>query len=284
MLGGLHHVTAIAGDPQHNLDFYTGVLGLRLVKRTVNYDDPGSYHFYFAPGTGEPGTLLTFFPWPSAPKGYAGAGNISSIALSVPRGSLGRWRDRLRSAGVACTGDPRLAFTDPEGLRFELLESDEGDGDGIVRVHSVRMIVKDGARSHAFLERTLGLVGPVEIDEQPEAAPGKMGRGLIHHVAWRVADEAAQAALRTTLIGTGLRVSPVKDRHYFHSIYFREPGGVLFEVATDGPGFLIDESAAELGRRLCLPPWLEPIRDSIEARLPALARVVTPRRHTCSDR
>jgi glyoxalase family protein len=283
MLGGLHHVTAIAGDPQHNLDFYMGVLGLCLMKRTVNYDDPGSYHFFFAPGTGEPGTLLTFFPWPTAPKGHAGAGNLSSIALAVPRGSLKRWRERLRAAGVACTGDERVAFADPEGLRLELVDSAEEDGDAIAHVHSVKMLVKDGPRTAAFVDGFLGRL-PLEIDEQPEAKRGRMGRGVVHHVAWRVADEAAQTALRAALVGAGLRVSPVKDRHYFHSIYFREPGGVLFEAATDGPGFLIDESAAELGRRLCLPPWLEPIRDSIEARLPPLARGVTPRRQTCSDR
>ena len=283
MLGGLHHVTAIAGDPQQNLDFYTGVLGLRLVKCTVNYDDPGSYHFYFGSGAGNPGTLLTFFPWPNAPQGHAGAGTVSSVALAVPRGSLPRWRDRLRAAGVKCSAEERVAFDDPEGLRLELVDSAEGEDDAIVSLHSVKLIERDRARTTAFVEGTLGL-SQLEIDEQPDARRSKMGRGVVHHVAWRVADEATQTALRATLTSAGMRVSPVKDRQYFHSIYFREPGGVLFEAATDGPGFLIDESSEDLGGRLCLPPWLEPIRDSIEARLPPLAHRFTPGRLTCSDR
>jgi glyoxalase family protein len=245
MFGGLHHVTAIAGDPQQNLDFYIRVLGLRLVKRTVNFDDPGSYHFYFGDRAGNPGTLLTFFAWSGAPQGHAGAGNASSVAFAVPKGALSRWRGRLTRAGVAVTGDERLTFRDPDGLVIELVDSADGQGDSIVGLHSVAQLESGGC--------------------------GKMGRGVIHHVAFRVADEAALAELRSNLIAAGQRVSLIKDRHYFHSIYFREPGGVLFEAATDGPGFLIDEPLDSLGESLCLPPWLQPIHDSIEGRLPALA-------------
>jgi glyoxalase family protein len=270
MLAGIHHVTAIAGDPQQNLDFYTRVLGLRLVKRTVNFDDPGSYHFYFGDQTGAPGTLLTFFPWATAPKGHVGAGYFSAVALEVPQGSLPRWQERLSRADVGATLSDRLSFTDPEGMHIELVDSAPVAGDAVVRIHSVKLIESNADRTNALIDSLALHRTQLDLDIQPTASRGKMGRGIIHHVAWRIADEASQAALRTQLTAGGRRVSIVKDRHYFHSIYFREPGGALFEVATDGPGFLVDEPLQSLGERLSLPPWLEPIRHSIEQRLPAL--------------
>jgi len=266
MLLGFHHVTALAGDAQRNLDFYTQVAGLRLVKRTVNFDDPTTHHFYFGAGLGAPGTLLTFFPWGFHRTPRRGAGQAVSITLSVPSGAFA----------------PKL--DDPDGLDIRLVA-----GEGPVRLHSVTLCEND-LEATAGLLTTLGFLrtgqdgnrshfelpgGSARIDvlHEPEAGHGKMGAGMIHHVALRVANEVEQRDWRDKLIASGLRVSPVKDRLYFHSIYFRHPGGTLFEIATDGPGFLIDEPEDSLGTALCLPPWLEPVRESIEARL---APVSTP--------
>ncbi len=257
---GLHHVTALAGDAQRNLDFYTQFAGFRLVKRTVNFDDPATYHFYYGAGSGAPGTLLTFFPWGFHRQPRRGAGQAVSIRLSVPRGAVGQ------------------QGTDPDGLDIELVA-----GDRAPRLHSVTLCENDLEATAALLT-TLGFeragqegnraqfelpggMARIDVLHEPNADHGKMGAGMIHHVALRVADEAEQVAWRDRLIAAGIRVSPVKDRLYFHSIYFRQPGGTLFEIATDGPGFLIDEPEDSLGNSLCLPPWLEPVRSSIEARL-----------------
>jgi glyoxalase family protein len=254
MLLGLHHVTALAGDPQTNLDYYTQVLGLRLVKRTVNFDDPGSYHFYFGDPDGRPGTLLTFFP---------------GFQRQARRGSG-------QAVSVSYAGS-RLAdsTSDPDGLDLQL-----GDG-ASPAVRAVSLCERELEPTAAFLE-LLGLkhvntdgnrhrfelaAAQIEVLHEPDAERGKLGAGAIHHIAFRVADEQTQLDWRYRLMSAGVRVSPVKDRAYFHSIYFREPGGVLFEIATDGPGFLIDEPADALGTSLCLPPWLEPGRASIQARL-----------------
>jgi glyoxalase family protein len=259
MLLGLHHVTALAGDPQANLDFYTQVVGLRLVKRTVNFDDPGSYHFYFGDPGGQPGTLLTFFPGFQR-RARRGAGQAVSVAYAGPR-----------LAG---------ATPDPDGLDLQPVHGEAP------ALHSVTLCERELQPTAAFLE-TLGFEqvlkqgnrsqfelagGRARIDvlHEPETERGKLGAGAIHHIAFRVADEATQLDWRDRLMSAGVRVSPVKDRGYFHSIYFREPGGVLFEIATDGPGFLIDEPADALGTSLCLPPWLEPSRESIQARLSPL--------------
>jgi glyoxalase family protein len=265
---GLHHVTALAGDPRRNLDFYTRVSGMRLVKRTVNFDDPASYHFYFSAGAGAPGTLLTFFPWgvpkmPDGRRGERGSGQIVNVTVRVP-------------------ALPASPLADPDGIGIELVQSPESPG-----IQSVTLCEKDAGPTAAFLRDVLGLKmvreepqrirleladgGRIDVLHSPEAPRGRMAAGVVHHVALRVADEAAQLEWRERLIHAGLRVSPVKDRLYFHSIYFREPGGVLLEIATDGPGFSIDEPEDRLGQRLCLPPWLEPVRESIERRLPPLA-------------
>jgi glyoxalase family protein len=263
---GLHHVTALVGDARRNLDFYARIPGMRLVKRTVNFDDPGGYHFYFSAGAGSPGTLLTFFPWVTERQGVRGSGQISGIGMRVPPGSLGTWP------------------ADPDGIPIEFLESAALPG-----LQSVTVCEADAGPTAAFLRDVLGLKmireelrsvrlelpdgAWIDVLHSPDAPRGKMAAGMAHHVALRVADEAAQLEWRERLIRAGLRVSPVKDRLYFHSIYFREPGGVLIEIATDGPGFAIDEAEDRLGQRLCLPPWLEPARESIERRLPVLEEV-----------
>lgn len=261
MLLGLHHVTALAGDPQRNLDFYTRFEGLRLIKRTVNFDDPATHHFYYGAPDAAPGSLLTFFPWVSGRRGVPGTGQISAVALAAPN-------------MAAPNNAPASAIEDPSGIRLDVREGPR------VRLHSVTLTVADGPASCDFFETVLGLsrqgsrfeVAPgggfLDIHEQPGTPRGKMAAGIIHHVAFRVRDEAEQMKWREKLVRSGVRVSLVKERLYFHSIYFREPGGILLEIATDGPGFTLDEPADRLGERLCLPPWLEPVRESIERRLP----------------
>jgi glyoxalase family protein len=291
VLLGLHHVTAFAGDAQANLDFYTQFLGLRLIKRTVNFDDPGTYHFYFGDARGTPGTILTFFPWPTAPPGRSGTGQAAGVSFAVPKGALDYWIKRAGEAGIAVSG-PRtrfgeqfIQFFDPHGLSLELFASaprSDSDDPSIVRLHSASLSEADLARTARVLD-TLGfkyvsnegnrsrfdLAGtPLDVVEMPGGESGRMSAGTVHHIAWRVANEDEQLEWRAKLMAAGLRVTRVIDRQYFRSIYFREPGGVLFEIATDGPGFFIDET--ELGHSLKLPPWLEPIRDSIERRLPSV--------------
>lgn len=246
MLLGLHHVTALAGQAQANLDYYTRIAGPRLVKRTVNFDDPGNYHFYFGDARGTPGTLLTFFTGFQR-QGERGAGQIVSgptlDGVTLCENELEPTAQFLATLGFAPAG------SEGNRHRFELP----------------------------------GGAARIDVLHEPEAERGKMGAGATHHLALRVADEAAQLDWRARLIEAGIRVSPVKDRLYFHSIYFREPGGVLFEIATDGPGFLIDESEETLGSRLCLPPWLEPMRESIEARLSPLPQTAHDHRNQLSE-
>jgi glyoxalase family protein len=297
----LHHITAIASDPQRNLDFYTQVLGLRFVKRTINFDDPGTYHFYFGDDVGSPGTILTFFPWPNAGKGRVGAGEVIATAFSIPAGSLSFWSKRLRSKGVVITesrrfGSPVLSLSDPDGMILELIEHEEKQ---VLRAPRYSDIQPNFAiqgfygvtlleRSLEGTERVLHMMGVSKVAEEavvvrfsPEgeafgrfvdikidaSAPrGSMGAGTVHHIAFRNTDDAAQAEWRKTL-SRSLSVTPVQDRTYFHSIYFREPGGVLFEMATDNPGFLIDEPIESLGEALRIPEWSEPMRKQIEERL-----------------
>jgi glyoxalase family protein len=305
-VAGIHHVTAIAGDPQRNVDFYGGLLGLRLVKRTVNFDDPGSYHLYYGDALGRPGTLMTFFPWPGAPSGRRGTGQVGVTAFSVPVEGLGFWVDRLRAAGVELDGPTRrfeeeaIAFADPDGLVLELVASRSADrgapweGGPVPAEHSIRGLHSvalwvEGYERTAHVLQTLGLqasgdegnrfrfhglAGPGGVADllcMPEKARGQTLAGTVHHVAWRASDEAEQLAWRTSLAAEGLNVTPVLDRIYFRSIYFREPGGVLFEIATDPPGFTTDEPPESLGRSLRLPPWLEAHRERIEQALPPLA-------------
>jgi glyoxalase family protein len=290
VLGGLHHVTALAGSAQQNLDFYAGFLGLRLVKRTVNFDDPATHHFYFGGPDGAPGTLITFFPWGRFRPSRKGAGQAVGFAFRVAESALDQWQRRAASSGVTTSGaetrfgETVLTLFDPDGIAVELVASAHGPRDGgLDALHSVTLCEtaldrpvellgflgfqpagREGERARFQLP---GQSSYVDILDQPGAERGKMGPGSIHHVAFAVADEPTQLEWRERLIEHGLRVSPVKDRSYFHSIYFREPGGVLFEIATLGPGFLIDESLNDLGSRLCLPTWLEPVRESLEPRL-----------------
>ena len=304
-VAGIHHVTAIAADPQRNVDFYSGLLGLRLVKRTVNFDDPGSYHLYYGDALGHPGTLMTFFPWPGAPRGRRGTGQIGVTAFTVPQNALGFWVDRLRAAGIEMEGpngrfdEESVAFADPDGLALELVPGGSADGgdpweqgpvpaeQAIRGLHSVSLWVEGFERTAALLA-TLGLDaagtegnrlrfrapagtgGVADIVCMPERARGQTLAGTVHHVAWRASDEREQLGWRTRLASEGLNVTPVLDRVYFRSIYFREPGGVLFEIATDPPGFTTDESPESLGRSLRLPPWLEAHRERIEQALPPL--------------
>ncbi len=303
----IHHVTAIAREPQRNLDFYAGTLGMRLVKLTVNYDDPGTYHFYYGDAVGRPGSLLTFFPWTGGRPGRQGTGQINGVGLAVPSSSLGFWIERLISHGVKYEGptrrfdEPVLAFVDPDGLMIELIATArvdrvEGWADGPVPArHAVRgvhavTIWEDGdAGSAAFLTGTMGfrataeegnrlrfesgqegLGTVVELRRAPGFWRGSDGVGTVHHVAFRATDDAEQRSRQDEIRRLDVGVTDVRDRSYFRSIYFREPGGVLFEIATDGPGFLLDETAAELGTSLKLPPQYESMRERLEKALPPL--------------
>jgi glyoxalase family protein len=301
-ISGLHHVTAYASDPQRNLDFYTEVLGLRFVKRTVNFDDPGTYHFYFGDDAGSPGTILTFFPWPHAARGIAGAGETTHTAFSVPVESLDFWHQRLSGASVLVERTGRrfeeevLTFTDPDGMKLELV----GHADAGVAApsrfadvppeHAIRGFFGVTLLEHDLrpTETTLNRMGfrrtaeannrfrfepeghaagrRIDVVVDPNSGYGRPGAGSVHHIAFRNQDDAAQLAWRAE-IEQHLQVTTVQDRTYFHSIYFREPGGVLFEMATDPPGFALDEPMESLGEALRIPDWLEPRRAMIERRL-----------------
>lgn len=305
---GIHHVTAIAGDAQENVAFYAGLLGLRLVKRTVNFDDPGTYHLYFGDEAGRPGTLMTFFPWGGAPRGRVGPGQVTHTAFAVPPGSLDYWRRRIEADGRAVEGpwarlDERgLGLADADGLGIELIESAAAGASeawrggpvpaehAIRSFHGVTLTLADHARTAEFLTGAFGFVARggegdrlsfaaasagaasrVDLVASPGAPRGRMGVGVVHHVAWRAPGDHDQNAIREEAERRGLHPTPVVDRKYFRSVYFREPGGVLFEVATDAPGMAIDEAPESLGTRLVLPPWLESIRPRIEEALPPLA-------------
>ncbi len=304
---GIHHITAIAGDPQRNLDFYHGILGLRLVKLTVNFDDPASYHFYYGDEIGRPGSILTFFPWPRGRRGRQGTGQIATVSLAIPPGSLGYWIERLLSHGIKYEGpSPRfdeqvLALKDPDDLLLELVATPRAAGldawsDGpLLREHAIRglhgaTIWEDGdvgteqlltgilgfesAGEEAGLVRLVspgaGLGATVNLRRAPGFWRGAGGVGTVHHMAFRAATDGEQLEKRARIEDLGLGITPVIDRQYFHSVYFREPGGVLFEIATDGPGFTIDEAVSELGTHLQLPPMYQPNRQSIERALPLL--------------
>src|SRR6266481_4419067 len=280
---GLHHVTAIASDPQRNLDFYVGLLGLRFVKRTVNFDDPTSYHFYFGDARGTAGTILTFFSWAGVRRGVRGTGQIEATAFAIPPNSVGYWLDRLKEQHVpaektsARFGEEVLRFADPDGLLIELIASSPTAGsepwsDSTVPVehslrgfHGVSVALEGYERTAKLLTETFGY----RLVEQ-SGNRFRVAAGSVHHIAFRAHDDEEQRNWRHHLVELGYNVTPVIDRTYFHSIYFREPGGVLFEIATDSPGFASDESLKELGNNLRLPPWLEPTRSQIEEILPAI--------------
>jgi glyoxalase family protein len=305
-VSGLHHVTAIASDPQRNLDFYVGTLGLRLIKRTINFDDPGSYHFYFGDSAGTPGTILTFFPWPRARRGQRGVGEVAATAFMIPTGSAEFWLERLRSHQVSAErapcrfGDVVIRLADPDGMILELIETPAAPGvqpwaagpvaieNALRGLHGVSAALRDIGPTARLLTEAFGyqlaqkekdrlrLATPgdsrigntIDLVALPEGQRGRQSAGSVHHIAFRVANDDDQIAWRQRLNALGFQVSEVMDRTYFHSIYFREPGGILFEIATDGPGFTADESPAELGSHLCLPPWMEDERAGIEASLP----------------
>ncbi len=306
---GLHHVTAIAGPAQENLDFYAGLLGMKLVKKSVNQDDTGTYHLFYADAEGHPGTDLTFFPWHQAAPARPGHGLASEVALAVPAGSLAWWSARLEHYGtgvggpMARFGENALHFADPHGLEVALVETGPTPGRSFtpwdsspvpaerqVRgLHGARLRERNLGPTTAFLTEVMGFhhVGSeggwhryaladggsgsfVDLAEAPDAPRGFWGIGSIHHLAWRVDDEAHQAAMRQRVEAAARRPTPVIDRFWFKSVYFTEPGGVLFELATEGPGFGVDEDPAHLGESLVLPPWLEPRRSEIEAALPPL--------------
>lgn len=304
---GLHHITAIAGDAQRNYDFYTKVLGLRMVKKTVNFDDPKTYHFYFGDGVGTPGSILTFFPWPRVRKGETGAGMATEIGYAVPEGSLEFWKDRFTQLRVPHAdisqkfGEDYLPFKDPDGLNLELIvpksydqrqpwETGEVKEDVALKgFHNVTLTLNDHEATaqilidifgYEFIEREVDLyryrtsaietAAIVDIREDPEAGRGLNAGGTNHHVAFRVKDEETLMKFREKVLKKGLHITEKIDRDYFFSLYFREPGGVLFEIATDNPGFATDETVEELGSNLQLPDKYEGARAQIEKVLPEL--------------
>jgi predicted esterase/catechol 2,3-dioxygenase-like lactoylglutathione lyase family enzyme len=310
---GIHHVSAIASHPQRNLDFYSGLLGLRLVKRTVNFDDPQTYHLYYGDEVGTPGSIMTFFPWPGARRGRQGTGQAAVISFAIRPGAVGFWVERLLRHGVQHAGPTRrstpgagaeqvISFKDHDGLMLELVASEEaesrpawGDAAGIARenairgFHHVTLWVEKGDPSERVLVDTLGFRAVREENgtrryAAGDGGPGALmdvrdiggfprgtgGAGTVHHVAWNVGDDSEELALRERLVSAGLTPTPVIDRKYFHSVYFREPGGVLYELATAQPGFAIDEPVERLGERLMLPPQYEAQRGEIEAVLPRI--------------
>ncbi len=324
---GLHHVTAIAGDPQRNIDFYTGILGLRLVKLTVNFDDSHTYHLYYGDRIGHPGSVLTFFPWPLAPRGMRGTGQATVISFSIPDGSRDYWKDRLKQNEVKFEEPAKrfdgkeeyITFYDEEDLKLELVTTDLASNlvkrftqwerspvpqdKQILGFHSVTLseegyentaklfedimefrLIAEERELFRYESRSQG--GPstyVDLACQPGLPRGTVLSGTVHHVAFRAQNDDQQKAWRKDIIGAGLNPTPVIDRLYFHSVYFREPGGVLFEIATDPPGFTIDEPEDKLGTSLKLPPWLEPSRKHIEKALPKVELFGSDHRHLDSN-
>jgi len=304
---GIHHVTCIAGDAQENLDFYVGLLGMRLVKKSVNQDDPGTYHLFYADRVGNPGTDFTFFPWPQMEPGSLGTGLTVETSFAVPQGNLSYWQERFNRYSIETDtpesrfGETTLAFKDPHGLPLALVETKDDrqfvpwenspvpPQCQLRGMHSIRLWERKLAHTQAILTQRMGfsLLGAedgwhrygvdggvsgklIEIKELPDERRGEWGTGSVHHVAWRVNDSDEQMALREGIAHAGLRPTPQIDRFWFKSVYFKEPGGVLFELATDGPGFDRDEDMEHLGEQLILPPWLETQRREIEAALPSL--------------
>lgn len=306
---GIHHITAIAGPARRNLDFYTRTLGLRLVKKTVNFDDPGTYHFYYGDEAGQPGTILTFFPWEHAAPGRLGIGEMQETVFRVPEGSVGYWMHRFVEKGVPHEvpakrfGETVLAFKDPDGMRLAIvaapgIESEQAWSNGDIPAehairgfHSASLLLAKAAPTGAILTDIFGfaevaregavvrykagdtaLGGIIDLREAGDFLRGRPGAGTVHHIAFRAASDAVQAEMVDKLLRNhGIRTTEQKDRDYFRAVYFREPGGLLFEIATDDPGFAVDEPATSLGQALKLPRFLEPSRAEIEAVLPKVA-------------
>ena len=305
---GIHHITAIAGNAQRNYDFYTRVLGLRMVKKTVNFDDPGTYHFYFGDEVGTPGTILTFFPWDRVKQGRVGTGMASEIAYSVGDDSFDFWKKRFAANNVRFEtvvtrfSEQALVFEDPDGLKLSLIISPDNrkgwetkdvsakfalkgfhstsimlrniaaTADVLTKVLDYSFVGKEGNRNR-YKSNTVEQAAIVDLIEAPEHAPAVNAGGTIHHIAFRVKDEETLMKYREKVLSFGLNITPKVDRNYFYSLYFREPGGVLFEIATDNPGFAVDEPVSELGKNLKLPPQYESRRAQIEKVLPALEEV-----------
>lgn len=304
---GLHHITAIANNAQRNYDFYTKVLGLRLVKKTVNFDDPGTYHFYFGDEAGSPGTILTFFPWEGIGQGYTGSGMATNIGYSVPDGSLEFWLDRFKQFNVKHEniderfGEKFLSFQDPDGLKLDLVipkteDNRRGWETSDIKAevatkgfHGITLtlknvtptatlltdifgytLLKQEENRYRFITNAIGTASVVDIIEAPQLEPGRNAAGTNHHVAFRVKDDNILMEFREKIAGKGFSITPKIDRDYFYSLYFREPGGVLFELATDNPGFTKDEPLSDLGTSLKLPKQYESNRKRIEESLPVL--------------
>ncbi|MEK4719394.1 ring-cleaving dioxygenase [Priestia aryabhattai] len=297
---GIHHITAIVGHPQENVDFYAGVLGLRLVKQTVNFDDPGTYHLYFGNEGGKPGTIITFFPWANARQGKIGDGQVGVTSYVVPKGAMGFWEQRLAKFGVPATkmerfGEQYLEFDDPHGLHLEIVEREEGEknmwqageinsdvaikGFGGATLLSVRP-----DETAQLLENVMGLqkvgqegdfirfqssadIGNIIDLKLTTIGRGQMGVGTVHHIAWRAKDDEDQLEWQKYVADSGYGVTAVRDRNYFNAIYFKEHGEILFEIATDPPGFAHDESLETMGEKLMLPEQYETHRDQIERAL-----------------
>jgi glyoxalase family protein len=305
-LRGIHHITAIASDPQRNVDFYTQILGLRFAKRTVNFDDPSTYHFYFGDRTGRPGTAITFFAWPGARRGTRGTGQVIATSFAIPASSSEYWKSRFAEHRVFCEeipsrfGATALRLTDPDGLLLELIESarlddvdlaytsevpskfavhgfhaptlevqQAGPTEELLKTLGFEMVGEENSRSR-FSINEKSTSAQIDLIEQSDGQFGVNSAGTVHHIAFRCADDKEQLRWREQLIELGLHVTPVIDRFYFHSIYFREPGGILFEIATEGPGFTADEPVEHLGESLQLPPQYEEHRPEIERTLPPI--------------
>jgi glyoxalase family protein len=297
---GIHHITAFARDPQANVDFYAGTLGLRLVKRTINFDAPDVYHLYFGDKAGTPGTIITFFPWPDSRKGRVGGGQVGITTYVVPVGALSFWEDRLKSFGIAVSKVTRfseeyLQFSDNEGLQLEIVERDAGANSewsfsGVPTNKAIKgfggavLFSTNSAQTINALERILGMkkvgedqgyarfqtsadIGNLIDVPVADMEWGASGAGTVHHIAWRAKDFEEHAQWQSEVLHSGYQPTQIIDRQYFNAIYFREAGGILFEIATDPPGFANDEAAESLGEKLMLPPWFESKREQIEANL-----------------
>ena len=304
---GIHHVTCITGDVQKCVDFYVGVLGLRFIKKSINQDVPDTYHIYFGDYLGSPGTAMTFFGWPSWPRRKAGSGQITTVSFDIPRNSVDFWSRRLRELGFTNASHDRrfdtevIALEDLDGIAVELVGSDAAvtwvpwkdspvpEEHQVHGFHSVTMTLAEAVPTLDLLTKTMGFRvkgnegnrtrletgeggarAVLDVIEAPDAATGQESMGTVHHVAWRTPDAKTQAEWRDALVHAGRNVTQSIDRWYFQSIYFREPGGVLFEIATDGPGFTVDEKAEDLGKTLSLPPWFQVRRDRLDEILPPI--------------
>ncbi|MCM3364492.1 ring-cleaving dioxygenase [Niallia sp. Sow4_A1] len=297
---GIHHITAIVGHPQENVDFYAGVLGLRLVKQTVNFDDPGTYHLYFGDEGGNPGTIITFFPWVGAHQGVIGDGQVGVTSYVVPKGALPFWENRLEKFAIPFTkterfGEEYLAFTDPHGLLLEIVGREEGKNNSwqfgeIMPEYAIKgfggatLLSKQPDKTAEVLEKVMGFekvgeegeyirfrsfsdIGNVIDLKITAGRSGSMGVGTVHHIAFRAVDDEDQLDWQKHVSANGYQVTPVQDRNYFNAIYFREHGEILFEIATDPPGFAIDESQETMGENLMLPSQYEQYREQLERRL-----------------